>query len=68
MAGTRGRSGGSVEPAPRTTLPGTPREHEVLVAGGHTNPGIARRPHITEGTTGTHVGHLLTKFAARDRW
>ncbi|MGW9211934.1 response regulator [Embleya sp. NPDC055664] len=61
---------GSGEPARPTTLPGiTAREHEVLVliAEGHTNPEIARRLHITEGTTKTHVGHLLTKLGARDR-
>ncbi|GCD94788.1 response regulator [Embleya hyalina] len=62
---------GGVEPAaPPVTLPGiTAREHEVLalIAEGHTNPEIARRLHITEGTTKTHVGHLLAKLGARDR-
>ncbi|MEU0934675.1 MULTISPECIES: response regulator transcription factor [unclassified Embleya] len=47
----------------------TTREREVLVliAAGRTNAEIARTLHITEGTTKTHVGHLLTKLGARDR-
>ncbi|MEV6974178.1 response regulator transcription factor [Kitasatospora sp. NPDC093806] len=47
----------------------TAREREVLalVGDGLTNPEIAARLHITEGTTKTHIGRLLHKLAARDR-
>ncbi|WP_406094858.1 response regulator [Kitasatospora purpeofusca] len=47
----------------------TAREREVLalIGDGLTNPEIAARLHITEGTTKTHIGRLLHKLAARDR-
>ncbi|WP_406209347.1 response regulator transcription factor [Kitasatospora sp. NBC_01560] len=47
----------------------TAREREVLalVGDGLTNPEIAARLHITEGTAKTHIGRLLHKLAARDR-
>ncbi|MFI6582894.1 response regulator [Embleya sp. NPDC050493] len=56
-------------PGPDPLAVVTAREREVLalIADGCTNGEIARRLHITEGTTKTHVGHLLTKLGARDR-
>jgi DNA-binding NarL/FixJ family response regulator len=54
----------------RGTLDGiTAREREVLalVASGLSNTEIARKLDISPATTKTHVGHLLTKLAARDR-
>lgn len=47
----------------------TEREAEVLaeVARGLTNSEISERLHMGYGTVKTHVGHLLTKFACRDR-
>jgi DNA-binding NarL/FixJ family response regulator len=47
----------------------TPREREILVeiAEGHTNPRIAQRLYLSEGTVKTHVGHLLAKLGLRDR-
>lgn len=47
----------------------TPRERELLVeiAQGFTNPQIAVRLHLSEGTVKTHVGRILTKLDLRDR-
>ncbi len=47
----------------------TAREREVLalVAAGLSNTEIARALNISQATTKTHVGHLLTKLGARDR-
>jgi DNA-binding NarL/FixJ family response regulator len=60
---------------PVTALPGagvallTPREREVLalVGEGLSNPEIARRLTLGEGTVKTHVGHIFTKLDLRDR-
>jgi DNA-binding NarL/FixJ family response regulator len=57
--------------APAKTLPDglTPREAEVLtlIANGLTNPEIAARLVISEGTVKSHINHLLPKIEARDR-
>jgi DNA-binding NarL/FixJ family response regulator len=47
----------------------TPRELDVLrlVADGLSNQEIGEQLYIGSGTAKTHVGHLLTKLAARDR-
>ena len=47
----------------------TPREREVLtlIARGHSNAEIATELVITEGTTKTHVAHVLSKLQVRDR-
>jgi DNA-binding CsgD family transcriptional regulator len=47
----------------------TAREREVLalIATGLSNTEIADRLAISPATAKTHVGHLLTKLAARDR-
>jgi len=64
---------------PGSSLPGagppaammaiTTREREVLalIAAGLSNTEIADRLAISPATAKTHVGHLLTKLAARDR-
>jgi DNA-binding NarL/FixJ family response regulator len=47
----------------------TPRERELLVeiARGFTNPQIAARLYLSEGTVKTHVGRILAKLGLRDR-
>ena len=47
----------------------TPREREVLaaVAKGLSNSELADKLFMSHATAKTHVSHLLTKFAARDR-
>jgi DNA-binding NarL/FixJ family response regulator len=47
----------------------TAREREVLiaVAKGQSNAELAEELFISHATAKTHVSHLLTKFAARDR-
>ncbi|MYS87564.1 response regulator [Embleya scabrispora] len=55
------------QPAALRAITAREREVLVLIAAGRTNAEIARTLHITEGTTKTHVGHLLAKLGARDR-
>jgi DNA-binding NarL/FixJ family response regulator len=47
----------------------TSREQEILtlIGQGLSNQEISRHLHISPATARTHVGHLLTKLAARDR-
>jgi DNA-binding NarL/FixJ family response regulator len=47
----------------------TGREREVLslIGQGHTNPEIARRLFVGEGTVKTHINHVFTKLNLRDR-
>jgi len=80
--GATGSAGGT-RPTPSTPGPGhspagsdnnrraalTAREREVLtlVARGLSNTEISRELNISPATTKTHLGHLLSKLAARDR-
>ena len=59
----------AAHPASRALDAITAREREVLalVAAGLSNTEIARALNISQATTKTHVGHLLTKLGARDR-
>ncbi len=56
-------------PAPAALDNLTSREREVLIAIGHgwSNAEIAARLFMSYATAKTHVSHLLTKLAARDR-
>jgi DNA-binding NarL/FixJ family response regulator len=47
----------------------SPRELEVLrrVAGGHSNPDIARSLFIGEATVKTHLAHVFEKLGVSDR-
>ena len=38
-----------------------------LIGQGHTNPEIARRLFVGEGTVKTHINHVFTKLNLRDR-
>jgi DNA-binding NarL/FixJ family response regulator len=63
-------AGSNLHPRPATELDGlTEREREVptLVSRGLSNAEIAEHAHISLPTVKTHISHLLTKLAARDR-
>jgi DNA-binding NarL/FixJ family response regulator len=59
--------GGRTDPSALTTLTDREREVLALVARGLSNAELAERIHVSPATAKTHVGHLLTKLAARDR-
>jgi DNA-binding NarL/FixJ family response regulator len=58
---------GAGPPAGLTAITAREREVLALIAAGLSNTEIADRLAISPATAKTHVGHLLTKLAARDR-
>ncbi|MGW5418046.1 response regulator transcription factor [Actinomadura geliboluensis] len=54
-------------PAPPGALSIRERQVLALIGAGATNPEIAARLGIAEGTVKTHVGSIFTKLALRDR-
>jgi len=63
--------GRTAAPAPATDVPDnlTPREVAVLtlIAAGHSNAEIANELFVSDATVKTHINHLLSKTAMRDR-
>ena len=68
-AGTDGPAGPADREAARALALLTEREREVLaaLAEGLSNAEIAGALFVSETTVKTHVGHILTKLAVRDR-
>jgi DNA-binding NarL/FixJ family response regulator len=61
---------GTAAPVPGAAVEAlTPREREVLalIGAGLSNTEIAERLTLGEGTIKTHVGHIFSKLALRDR-
>ncbi|MFA1543839.1 response regulator transcription factor [Actinomadura monticuli] len=54
-------------PAPSGSLSDRERQVLELIGTGATNPEIAARLHIAEGTVKTHIGSIFTKLGLRDR-
>ncbi|WP_149259610.1 response regulator transcription factor [Actinomadura sp. K4S16] len=54
-------------PAPSGGLSDRERQVLSLIGGGATNPEIAARLNIAEGTVKTHIGSIFTKLGLRDR-
>jgi DNA-binding CsgD family transcriptional regulator len=50
-------------------VPLTPRERQVaaLAVGGHTDPAIADRLHISIRTVQTHLAHIYVKLGINSR-
>ncbi|MFA1549178.1 response regulator transcription factor [Actinomadura chokoriensis] len=54
-------------PTPSATLSARERQVLELIGTGATNPEIAARLNIAEGTVKTHIGSIFTKLDLRDR-
>ena len=62
-------TGPAAPPDAASLAPLTPRERDVLtlIAQGLSNPEIAQRLRLSEGTVKNHVNRILTKLELRDR-